>query len=410
MLPTRHDTFDLFGEEHLLILGGGELGRYLALAAARQGLRLSVIAGEPGSPAAQLAHHAYTCDLSDEAALGALIAQICPDAIVTEIESVALQALEASRRRGVKIIPGYKALLTCTNRRRLRQFLAEELSLKTSAYRFASSPQELFERLGELNAERYHVKPMHASSGRGQREISGKISPLQARRAYELAAASDYRGAKEVMIEAHVDFALEVTVLVVATGAERHLCEPIGHEQQRGDYVRSWQPCALQAKARARMNAMALQVVEALGGQGVFGVEFFLTRDDEVLISEVAPRPHDTGLVTLITHDRDQFELHLAAALGRAMPAPRLIASGASGALRAHTPSSSYGYRVPTDQIKALQGVEVHHFRKPSAYGGRRVGVCLAAHQGEVSARGAELALTRIKEAQRHIEIFSKND
>ena len=363
------------------LLGSGELGKEIAIALTRLGVEVTAIDRYEGAPAQQVAHNALTVDMSDPEALTAAIRASGAAVVVPEIEALATDALAALEEAGeVRVVPTARAVQLTMNREGIRRLAAEELGLATSPYAFASSLDEL-----QAGAQRVGfpcvVKPVMSSSGHGQSVAHG---PQDLEAAWRYAAADGRVDRGRVIVEGFVRFDTEITLLTVrwrhpGTGETvTSFCEPIGHRQVDGDYVESWQPQALEPAALERARAAAAAVTGALGGWGVFGVELFV-RGGQVLFSEVSPRPHDTGLVTLASQRLSEFELHARALLGLPVDAS-LRSPGASAVIRA-SGDSAPGEGVSFTGIDAALGVEgadLRLFGKPEAHPGRRLGVVVA--------------------------------
>ncbi|MDQ3483602.1 MAG: formate-dependent phosphoribosylglycinamide formyltransferase [Pseudomonadota bacterium] len=360
----------------LMLLGSGELGREFAIAAKRLGCRIIACDRYAGAPAMQLADSFEIFSMLDGAALRAAVEKHRPDAIVPEIEAIDTATLAKLESEGWRVVPSAKAVQLTMNRDGIRDFAAQELCLTTSKYRFAQSRDEAVAATGAVGLPCV-VKPVMSSSGKGQ---------SVARTAGEVESAFDYavgnmRGDRpRVIVEEFVAFDSEITLLTVATKDGVLFCPPIGHRQDEGDYRESWQPAALPDAALASARDQAKQVVDALGGQGLFGVEFFI-RGEEAIFSELSPRPHDTGMVTLVSQSPNEFELHLRAILGLPIPAIDLAGPSASAVILADRESESFAFEGLA-QALALgapdRPVDLRIFGKPSTLKNRRMGVALA--------------------------------
>lgn len=381
--------------QKLLILGGGELGRELVICARRLGVHVTVAARYAHSPGAQLADDYHVLNMTQHEALTDLIAHVQPDLIIPEIEAIDIDALIDAEARGVQVVPSARAVAVCMNRRELRTLAADQLGLLTSRYAFAYSADELFEFARTFGSV-CHVKPLQSSSGKGQSTLPIKPTRMDAALAWKEAHAHAHHAHDHVMIEAHVHFEQEITLLTIATSKGVFFCDPIGHTQHQGDYVCSWQPAQVSSTQLDTMQCMARELVEELGGLGLFGVEFFISAG-QVYFSEASPRPHDTGFVTLATQDVDEFAAHLLAATRRLNRAPHRHTIGASGALLARAHHIHPTYVLPRHMH--LDEVEVHIFGKPEAHPGRRMGVILT------RADSIEAAQSRIRTTQQAIEI-----
>ena len=359
--------------KRILILGGGELGQGLARAFAQKDCHVVVADRYQGAPAMRYAHASHVVDLADYAAVSELIAHVQPQYMAVEIEGVNMAAVKDAYRSGVNIIPSMHALETAMEREQLRRLAAEELGLPTTEYAFAETPAQLAEAAERLGYPCL-VKAMVSSSGHGMARVDNAGDVPQA---WAQAVKGLIIEKQKVMIEKEVDIDYELTVLCVRHKDGITLCQPIRHQQINGNFVTSCQPADIPESVLAKANAIATTIAEALGGFGVYGVELFVKGDD-VLFNEVSPRPHDTAMVTLATQGAyNQFELCVRAALS--MPIPDNIESrpGASRAIVA----KGYGTEIKLagiDEAKAIDGVRVHTFIKPSVAGQRRIGLVTA--------------------------------
>lgn len=368
------------GATRVALLGSGELGKEVAIALARLGVEVIAIDRYDGAPAQQVAHSALTVDMSDARELAAAIRSCGAQVVVPEIEALATDALEAVEAEGVRVVPTARAARLTMDREGIRRLAAEELGLPTSPYVFASSPAEL-----RAGAEKVGlpcvVKPVMSSSGHGQ-SVVRSFDELDA--AWRHAAEDGRVDRGRVIVEGLVRFDTEITLLTVRsrdafTGATvTSFCEPIGHRQAGGDYVESWQPQALPAATLERAREVAGRITEALGGWGVFGVELFIC-GQEVLFSEVSPRPHDTGMVTMASQRLSEFELHARALLG--LPVDTALRSPGASAVIKSRGASAPGQGARFDGVAealAVPGAEARLFGKPEAHEGRRLGVAVA--------------------------------
>lgn len=360
----------------LMLLGSGELGREFAIAAKRLGCRVVACDRYENAPAMQLADAFEVFPMLDGSALRAAVEKHKPDVIVPEIEAIDTTTLGELETEGWRVAPSAKAVQLTMNRDGIRDFAARELGLVTSKYRFAESRDEAIAAAGEVGLPCV-VKPVMSSSGKGQ---------TTARKTEEIGQAWDYavanmRGDRpRVIVEEFVEFDSEITLLTVATRDGVLFCPPVGHRQEAGDYRESWQPAAIPREALQSARFQSRKIVEALGGHGIFGVEFFV-RGDQAIFSELSPRPHDTGMVTLISQFPNQFELHLRAVLGLPVPAVELAGPSASAVILADRESDSFAYSGVADAL-ALGApgypVDVRIFAKPKTLRNRRMGVALA--------------------------------
>ena len=362
----------------VMLLGAGELGKEVVIALQRLGVEVIAVDRYENAPGHQVAHRAHVIDMSDGAALRALIESERPHLVVPEIEAIATEALLEIEAAGVaQVIPTARAANLTMNREGIRRLAAETLGLPTSPYVFADSLDEMAAAADKLGYP-VIVKPVMSSSGKGQSRVD---DASQLAGAWDYAASGGRVAKGRVIVEGVVDFDYEITLLTVrATGAsgevETHFCEPIGHVQVRGDYVESWQPQPMSAAARERAEAIAAAVTGALGGRGIFGVELFV-RGDQVWFSEVSPRPHDTGMVTMATQRQNEFELHARAILGLPVDVS-LREPGASAVIYGGLDAAGIAFDGVADALRA-PGVDLRLFGKPEAYARRRMGVALAA-------------------------------
>ena len=360
----------------LMLLGSGELGREFAIAAKRLGCRVIACDRYDNAPAMQLADAREVFPMLDGAALRAAVEKHRPDYIVPEIEAIDTATLADLEREGWHIVPSAKAVQLTMNRDGIRDFAAKELGLNTSRYLFAETREEAIAAAATVGLPAV-VKPVMSSSGKGQ---------SVARTEEELGTAFDYavanmRGDRpRVIVEEFVKFDSEITLLTVATKDGVLFCPPIGHRQEAGDYRESWQPAALSEAALHSARHQARKVVEALGGWGLFGVEFFIC-GDRAIFSELSPRPHDTGMVTLIGQSPNEFELHLRAILGLPIPAIELAGPAASAVILADRESHDFAFAGVADALahgRPGKPVELRLFAKPNTLKNRRMGVALA--------------------------------
>jgi len=371
----------------ILLLGSGELGKEVAIAAQRLGVEVVAVDRYANAPAHQVAHRSHVIDMTDPKALRALIEREQPDIIVPEIEAIATEVLVEIESKGhVMVVPSARAVQLTMNREGIRRLAAEELQLPTSPYAFASSYAELEAAANSGIGFPCFIKPVMSSSGKGQSRVD-RLEDLEAAWKYA-ASAGRVKGAR-VIIEGMVEFDYEITLLTVrALGddgkIETQFCDPIGHVQVKGDYVESWQPQPMSDKVLARAKEIAEAVTGALGGRGLFGVELFV-KGQEVWFSEVSPRPHDTGMVTMATQAQNEFELHVRAMLGLPV-GTRMRRPGASAVIYGGVEAEGIRFenvdaalRVPESQLRL--------FGKPVAYERRRMGVALATADSVETAR-----------------------
>lgn len=356
----------------LVLLGSGELGKEVAIEAQRYGIEVTAIDRYPNAPAMQVAHHAQVLNMQDETALYDVITRIQPHFIVPEIEAIATQTLLKLEQAGFNVIPTAKATHLTMNREGIRRLAAEELNLPTSPYQFADT-FESFEQAVKTIGYPCVVKPVMSSSGKGQSVLKNTSDIVNA---WEHSQAAGRTGSGRVIVEGFIDFDYEITLLTVRHQGGTSFCAPIGHYQQDGDYRESWQPHPMSVHALNKAEAVAKQITDALGGYGVFGVELFI-RGDEVYFSEVSPRPHDTGMVTLMSQSLSEFALHVRALLGLPIPHIEQLGSCASYAILSEGTSESISYHH-LDKALMTKDTEVRLFGKSSIAGRRRLGVALA--------------------------------
>lgn len=355
----------------ILLLGSGELGKELVIALQRMGQYIIAVDSYAGAPAMQVAHEAAVINMLDGNALDALVEKHRPDLVVPEIEAIRTERFYEYEEQGITVVPSAKAANYTMNRRAIRDLAAEELKLKTAAYRYATSLAELHECSKELGLPCV-VKPLMSSSGKGQSVIK---SVEDTEKAWQYAESGSRGDLVEVIVEEFIEFDLEITLLTVTQKNGRTLfCPAIGHRQQRGDYQESWQPAQLSETALDKACEMAGKVTEALTGAGIWGVEFFI-KDDEVYFSELSPRPHDTGMVTLAgTQNLNEFELHARAILGLPVPEIRLEKHGVSKVLLAAKDGAEPVFSGLEDALQN-DNTDIRLFGKPTQRPFRRMGV-----------------------------------
>jgi len=370
----------------VMLLGSGELGKEVAIECQRLGLEVIAVDRYADAPAMQVAHRSHVIDMLDAQALKALIKLERPDYIVPEIEAIATSMLVELEQEGHNVVPTAEATRLTMNREGIRRLAAETLQLPTSSYRFADDEAGCQAAIAEIGYPCI-IKPVMSSSGKGQ-SLLREASQLPAAWAY--AQQGGRAGGGRVIVEGLVKFDFEITLLTVRAVNGIHFCAPVGHRQEDGDYRESWQPQQMSALALQRAQAIAEQVVNALGGYGLFGVELFVCGDD-VIFSEVSPRPHDTGMVTLISQDLSEFALHVRAFLGLPIGQIRQFGPSASAVILPNLTSNNVTY---SGLDQALVGYnQVRLFAKPEIQGQRRLGVALA------TAENIELAVEQAKAA-----------
>lgn len=379
----------------VMLLGSGELGKEVVIEAQRLGLRTIAVDRYEHAPAMGVAHESYVVDMLDGGALRALITRICPDYIVPEIEAIATGVLVELEQEGFKVIPTAKAALLTMDREGIRRLAAEELGLPTANYRFADSLEELKAAVNEIGVPCV-IKPLMSSSGKGQ-SVLKKVEDAEAcwNAALEGARAKKMR----VIIESFVPFTSEITLLTVRSVSGTTFCSPIGHVQKDGDYVESWQPHFLSEKQLNEAEHIARRITDSLGGYGVFGVELFVT-PEQIVFSEVSPRPHDTGMVTMVTQDLSEFALHVRAILGFPVPSVELLSPGASATVKSDIEGEIYGI-TGMEEALSVPRTQVRVFGKPVSKPGRRMAVALSA------AEDVEKALDHAKQAAKLLKVVS---
>jgi phosphoribosylglycinamide formyltransferase 2 len=380
----------------LMLLGSGELGREFAIAAKRLGCRMIACDRYANAPAMQVADAFEVFPMLDGAAVRAAVEKHRPDVIVPEIEAIDTAALAELEKEGWRVAPSARAVQLTMNRDGIREFAARELGLVTSKYRFAESREEAIGAAQEVGLPCV-IKPVMSSSGHGQ---------STAKKAEEVGKAWDHavenmRGDRaRVIVEEFIDFDSEITLLTVATKDGVLFCQPVGHRQELGDYRESWQPAAIAEGALMSARYQARKIVEALGGHGIFGVEFFV-RGDQAIFSELSPRPHDTGMVTLISQFPNEFELHLRAILGLPIPSIELIGPSASAVILSDQESDAFSYEGISEALAVgapRRPVDLRIFAKPKTLSHRRMGVALARGEStDEAVERARSAASRVK-------------
>ncbi len=357
----------------ILLLGSGELGKEFVIAAQRIGQTVIAVDNYENAPAMQVAHTFEVINMLDGEALDRVVAKHKPDFIVPEIEAIRTERFYDYEKQGITVVPSAKAANFTMNRKAIRDLAAKELGLKTAKYHYATTADELRKAVTEVGIPCV-VKPLMSSSGKGQSTIK---SEEEIDKAWEYAVAGSRGDVVEVIVEAFVKFNFEITLLTVTQNNNRTLfCAPIGHRQEHGDYQESWQPARISDKDLYEAQDMAEKVTEALGGAGLFGVEFFIA-DDGVYFSELSPRPHDTGMVTLAgTQNFNEFELHLRAILSLPIAEITLEKAGASAVILASENSTNPSFSG-IEKIAALPKTDFRIFGKPSTRPYRRMGVAL---------------------------------
>src|SRR5210317_1031335 len=381
----------------IMLLGSGELGKEVIISLQRLGIEVIAVDRYADAPGHQVAHRAYTIDMTNADDLEVLIRKEQPDLIVPEIEAINTKLLEKLEQDGItKVIPNVKAVQLTMNREGIRRLAAEELKIPTSPYAFARSADELKKAVTDIGLPCF-IKPTMSSSGKGQSRIT-QFEDVE--KAWDYAASSGRVNEGVVIAEGQIDFDYEITLLTVRSldtdgKIITSFCEPIGHRQEDGDYVESWQPQRMSQKALDTSKDVALKITSALGGLGIFGVELFI-KEDQVWFSEASPRPHDTGMVTMITQKQSEFELHAKAILG--LPVDTSLSNpGASAVIYGGHDCDAISFEnIP--KALAGQGIDIRLFGKPQSFKKRRMGVILAHADDIQHARNkAQQARSQIK-------------
>lgn len=356
----------------LMLLGSGELGKEVVLEAQRLGVETIAVDRYDRAPAMQVAHRSHVIDMLDAAALRTLIEAEKPDLIVPEIEAIATEELVKLEQEGWRVIPTARASRLTMDREGIRRLAAEELSLPTARYAFADSLEELKQAVASIGTPCV-IKPVMSSSGKGQ-SVCRSLEGAEA--SWTIALEGGRAKKTRVIVEEFVEFQSEITLLTVRSVAGTVFCPPIGHIQKDGDYIESWQPHPMSQEQLSEAQNIALKITESLGGWGLYGVELFLCKDG-VLFSEVSPRPHDTGMVTMASQSLSEFALHVRAILGYPVEEVRLLAPGASHTLKAWKESRNYGVQG-VEQALSVPETQVRVFGKPETKVGRRMAVALS--------------------------------
>jgi len=375
-----------------LLCGSGELGKEVTIELQRYGIEVVACDRYANAPAMQVANKSYVFSMLDGKALREVIEKEKPDYIIPEVEAIATPTLVELEAEGYSVTPTAKAALLTMNREGIRRLAAEELGLPTSFYRFAESREEFDAAIAEVGIPCV-VKPIMSSSGHGQSTVKCEAD---IDRSWQIAQEGGRAGAGRVIVERFVDFDYEITMLTVRHSAGTTILEPIGHHQVDGDYRESWQPQPMSEIAKAKAKEIAHKITGALGGYGIFGVEMFI-KGDEVIFSEVSPRPHDTGMVTMISQDLSEFALHARAVIGLPIPSVRFYGASASKAIVVEGDSDKVVFEN-LEQVVAEDGVQIRLFGKPEVVGHRRFGVILATDETvERALAKAERAYAKLK-------------
>lgn len=374
-----------------LLLGSGELGKEVTIELQRYGVYVVALDKYAGAPAMHVADRAIVVSMLDGDALREIVETEKPDFIIPEIEAIATPTLIALEKEGWNVVPTARATFITMNRREIRNLAAVELGLPTSPFEFADTEEQYLEAIKRIGLPCV-VKPVMSSSGHGQSLVRNESEILPA---WQEAQEGGRAGKGAVIIEGFVDFDYEITLLTVRHIGGTSFCPPIGHYQKDGDYRRSWQPQPMSAIAIEKAKEIAKKITDALGGRGIFGVELFIKGDD-VIFSEVSPRPHDTGMVTMISQHLSEFALHVRALLGLPVPEIKFYAPSASVAMLAYGDSTDFAFKGMEEAL-AVPGTDMRIFGKPEVHGHRRVGVMLATAQTvEAACDKAETAASKI--------------
>lgn len=360
------------GARRAMLLGCGELGKEVAIELQRLGVEVIGVDRYPNAPAMQIAHRSHVINMLDAKALRAIIELEKPHLVIPEIEAIATQTLVEMEAEGLNVVPTARATQLTMDREGIRRLAAETLGLPTSPYFFCDTETEFNQAIGKIGVPCV-VKPVMSSSGKGQSVIR---DVAQSAKAWQYAQEGGRAGGGRVIVEGFIPFDYEITLLTISAVNGIHFCAPIGHRQEDGDYRESWQPQAMSADVLAKSQTIASKVVEALGGYGLFGVELFVKGSD-VYFSEVSPRPHDTGLVTLISQDLSEFALHVRAILGLPIPNIHQHGPSASAVVLVEGKSKNIRYQGLADAL-AAENTQLRLFAKPEIDGRRRLGVALA--------------------------------
>lgn len=379
-------------EKKAVLCGSGELGKEIAIELERYGVHVVAVDKYANAPAMQVAQSSHVLSMLDGDALAKMIEEENPDLVIPEAEAIATQKLIELEKKGYTVIPTAKATYLTMNREGIRRLAAEELGIPTSKYEFAQTEDEFnaaVERIGFPCV----VKPVMSSSGHGQSVVRNES---QVAEAWKISQEGGRAGGGKVIVEGFVDFDYEITLLTVRHCAGTTFLKPVGHHQVDGDYRESWQPQGMSAAAEKKAQEIAGKITDALGGYGIFGVELFVKGED-VIFSEVSPRPHDTGMVTMISQDMSEFALHARAVLGLPVPEVRFYGPSASKAIVVEGDTTEYEFQN-VDKVLEEPGVQVRFFGKPEIRGHRRVGVILATDETvEKALQKAERAYSKLK-------------
>lgn len=379
-------------EKKAVLCGSGELGKEIAIELERYGVHVVAVDKYANAPAMQVAQSSHVLSMLDGDALAEMIEKENPDLVIPEVEAIATQKLIELEKKGYTVIPTAKATYLTMNREGIRRLAAEELGIPTSRYEFAQTEDEFRTAVGRIGFPCV-VKPVMSSSGHGQSVVRDES---QVAEAWKISQEGGRAGGGKVIVEGFVDFDYEITLLTVRHCAGTTFLKPVGHHQVDGDYRESWQPQGMSAAAEKKAQEIAGKITAALGGYGIFGVELFVKGED-VIFSEVSPRPHDTGMVTMISQDMSEFALHARAVLGLPVPEVRFYGPSASKAIVVEGNTTEYEFQ-DVDKVLEEPGVQVRFFGKPEIKGHRRVGVILATDETvEKALQKAERAYSKLK-------------
>ena len=379
-------------EKKAVLCGSGELGKEIAIELERYGVHVVAVDKYANAPAMQVAQSSHVLSMLDGDALAKMIEEENPDLVIPEVEAIATQKLIELEMKGDTVIPTAKATYLTMNREGIRRLAAEELGIPTSRYEFAQTEDEFRAAVGRIGFPCV-VKPVMSSSGHGQSVVRDES---QVAEAWRISQEGGRAGGGKVIVEGFVDFDYEITLLTVRHCAGTTFLKPVGHHQVDGDYRESWQPQGMSAAAEKKAQEIAGKITDALGGYGIFGVELFVKGED-VIFSEVSPRPHDTGMVTMISQDMSEFALHARAVLGLPIPEVRFYGPSASKAIVVEGNTTEYEFQ-DVDKVLEEPGVQVRFFGKPEIKGHRRVGVILATDETvEKALQKAERAYSKLK-------------
>lgn len=379
-------------EKKAVLCGSGELGKEIAIELERYGVNVVAVDKYANAPAMQVAQSSHVLSMLDGDALAEMIEKENPDLIIPEVEAIATPKLIELEKKGYTVIPTANATYLTMNREGIRRLAAEELGIPTSRYEFAQTEDEFRAAVGRIGFPCV-VKPVMSSSGHGQSVVRDES---QVAEAWRISQEGGRAGGGKVIVEGFVDFDYEITLLTVRHCAGTTFLKPVGHHQVDGDYRESWQPQGMSAAAEKKAQEIARKITDALGGYGIFGVELFVKGED-VIFSEVSPRPHDTGMVTMISQDMSEFALHARAVLGLPVPEVRFYGPSASKAIVVEGDTTEYEFQN-VDKVLEEPGVQVRFFGKPEIRGHRRVGVILATDETvEKALQKAERAYSKLK-------------